>query len=788
MAEQIELTAVYRKDEQQRWRRGRFLDLHTLAFALTDTSYTLAGVTKAFGSQPQKMEHEPTGRVTEQEITYARQDVRATLGLLNALKHEYGLHPIALQPDKAYSPASIGKAYLRAMGIVEPMRKFKDIPAKVHGIAMAAYYGGRAECRIRRWPVPVVPVDLTSEYPSVDALLQIWDVLTAKRLTIEDATKEVRSLVASVNLEELFHPTIWKQLNFYALIVPDQDILPVRSVYDSKSGTCNIGLNKLRWKQPMWVAGPDLAAGVILSGHIPNVRKAIRIVPHGKQRGLKSIRLRSAISIDPRTEDFFTRVIEYRKQNKTDDRLQYFLKILANSASYGTYLELNPVKVDVKQRPKISVHSGEQVFEQVAPDTIEQPGRFYFPLLGALITAGGRLLLSMIERCVRDAGGTYMCCDTDALIIVASKAGGTVRMADGSPPVKALTWRQVQQIADRFDALSPYDRDLVPHLLRLTDENFAKNGTQLQLFGLSIAAKRYALYSTKCGKPSCHHRNCITVVDPKAHGLIFCAPTEDRENGMPMWWWELWRFLLALEFRQMREQGPGVLLFAGRAIDTETMTDVDGIPPWTSLPAMMKMRISTPHYLNQMKGKASPFGFVLHPRTRDKLKLTLLTPFSKKREGWAHSLCVNTHDGKTYRLEEFPRADVISLGDILCGYVNHPEIKSLGPDGKKCQAHTRGLLQRMEINGGLQHCIGKEVSRFEEGKNDFIESVDDMCIHYDGGRVAANESLVAEIGRGGLRRTTKQTRLDRKTVRAVLKGQKVKISTLAKLVAGLREE
>jgi hypothetical protein len=203
---------------------------------------------------------------------------------------------------------------------------------------------------------------------------------------------------------------------------------------------------------------------------------------------------------------------------------------------------------------------------------------------------------------------------------------------------------------------------------------------------------------------------------------------------------------------------------------------------------MMKMRISTPHYLAQMKGKASPFGFVLHPRTRDKLKLTLLTPFSKKREGWAHSLCVNTHDSKTYRLEEIPSADVISLGDILCGYVNHPEIKSLGPDGAKCQAHTRGLLRRMAINGGLQHCIGKEVSRFKEGMNDFIESVDDMCIHYDGGRVGANGSLIAEISRRGLRNTTKQTHLDRKTIRAVLNGKKVKTSTLAKVVMGLREE
>jgi hypothetical protein len=203
---------------------------------------------------------------------------------------------------------------------------------------------------------------------------------------------------------------------------------------------------------------------------------------------------------------------------------------------------------------------------------------------------------------------------------------------------------------------------------------------------------------------------------------------------------------------------------------------------------MMKMRISTPHYLGQMKGKASPFGFVLHPRTREKLKMTLLTPFSKKRTGWAHSVCINTHDGKSYRLDELSRADIITLGDILCGYVQHPEIKSLGPGGEKCKPHTRGVLRRMVIHGGLQHCIGKEVSRFEQGKGDFIENIDDECIHYDGGRVAANESLRAGISAHGLRKTTKKTGLDRKTIRAIIKGKKLKASTLAKVVMGLREE
>jgi len=138
---------------------------------------------------------------------------------------------------------------------------------------------------------------------------------------------------------------------------------------------------------------------------------------------------------------------------------------------------------------------------------------------------------------------------------------------------------------------------------------------------------------------------------------------------------------------------------------------------------------------------------------------------------------------RNHRLDSFCQAQ--SIGDILCGYIQHPEIKSLGPDEKKCKAHTRGLLRRMTINGGLQHCIGKEVSRFEQGKNDFIENIDDVCIHYGGGRVAANESLLAEINARGLRKTTKETGLDRKTIRRILNRKQVKASTLAKVAIRL---
>src|SRR3989442_5503076 len=87
---------------------------------------------------------------------------------------------------------------------------------------------------------------------------------------------------------------------------------------------------------------------------------------------------------------------------------------------------------------------------------------------------------------------------------------------------------EVQVIVDRFAALNPYDRKIVKgSILNLVDANYVDSDPKKpprQLYGYSIAAKRYALYE-KIGEKD------IRIVDPKAHGIGFLYPPEDSPKG-----------------------------------------------------------------------------------------------------------------------------------------------------------------------------------------------------------------------------------------------------------------
>lgn len=774
----ISVKDIYRPEE---WppEGGRFLDLRTLGWALRNESFSLERACAPDGfNVPGKLEHTPTGGVTLDEIKYCRQDVRATTSLLNAMKKEFDQHPIDLRPDQAYSPASIAKAYLEAMNIKHPLKHFSTT-SKELGIAMQTYYGGRAECRIRKTAVPVVLTDFTSQYPTVNALLGNWNVLTGDSITFEDCTSEANEMLAGLELDAAFDPSFWKRLSFFALVQPDNDILPVRTVYNGR--TQNIGLNYLTSTEPIWFAGPDVVGARLQTGRSPRIIKAIRMVPHGKQTALKVTNLAGMVPVDPRSDDFFCHVVEQKNVHKPSNKaLSYFLKILGNSGSYGLFIEVNPK--ELRKPANIQVFSGE-ISRDLTRREVEKPGDWYFPPMASLITAGGRLLLAMLERSVRDARGSYLFCDTDSLCIVSNEHGGFVnctggehKLADGRDAVRALSWKQVEEIANRFNSLNPYNPKLVREILKIEDINFVDSNLskpQRQLWGYAISAKRYALF-TQDGPD-------ISIVKASGHGLGYLYPPTDgsSDDDTPTWIWEAWDWLLRKEFGFTSKE-----------------------PEWIDYPALMRMTVTSPNVLRGHRPEwLAPFNFFFfplvselggYPAECDRSNFRFIVPFTTDRTKWGNLVGINLHDGQSYAMEMAPsgKQDKVlpeSLRIMLRLYLRRPESKSLAPDGSPCIPETQGLLKRASIVAGEIVPVGKETDRrWEDGED--IEMLDFKVPEYreDRKMVVADHVLRDEITRRGVRPLMRATKLSQHTLEAIRGGKPVRRRTLERLQAAMK--
>ena len=223
-----------------------------------------------------------------------------------------------------------------------------------------------------------------------------------------DATDEVRALLAEITPERVFDPATWRGLVGFVELQASDDILPARMSYDA-TGNPQIGVNRITTDEPIWWSIPDAVASTLLTGRAPRIRRAIRLVPRGKLAGLSPVRLRGAVPVDPASTDFFRQVVEERVRTlaRTDlpaverERLARFLKVLANSTSYGIYAEVNA-------EPSIGTKTPVRVWGLDAPfvtrvERPELPGEYYFPPLAAVITGAARLMLALLERCVTDA-------------------------------------------------------------------------------------------------------------------------------------------------------------------------------------------------------------------------------------------------------------------------------------------------------------------------------------------------------------------------------------------------
>jgi len=705
------------REEEQQLSDVHVLDLKTLTAVLTGETYTFPSACELFGI-PASRAQKRLARVTKPAIERLLKDVSAELELLNRLRRDFAPHNLDLALERCYSAATMAKACLYKMGVKPPQEKFR-IPDRINGIAMQAFVAGRAECTITRTPLPVTYVDFHAQFAAVSKLLNCREMLCAESLEFADFTAGARELMERATLDDCFRPEFWKQLRWYALVEPCDDVVPIRAKFGQRDDSDpTLGWDFLTSKQPVWITGPDAIAAKLITGKPIKILEAIAVIPHGVQPGLASeVKLYSQVEVDPVRDDLAVKLVELRASLKhKDPKLAGGLKVAANSAAFGILCQLD-VK-DLDSPSPLRVFSGEANYLTSHDKVWDQPAEFYCPVIASLVTGGSHLLCAMLERAVRDVGGQIAAMDTDSAMIVSTKDGGLVPCAGGSHKIKhyqvpsgnaairALSWAEVDRIREQFEGLNPWRDTLETPFLKLEKENFASDGERPQLYAYCISAKLYCLFNL--------HGDRLLIRKPSGHGLGFLqAPYSiadwQRRTGrkwkedLPPWVFEAWYFILSREFGLPHQP-----------------------PPWLKQPAVMAVPITTPQALERLgcfKDILRPFTIVTVPFPKKEADLLwtgyFVMPHAEKLDDLDGRAMVNVASGATFYIYDRnsatspkPRGwlSLRTMEDEINQILSRAESKFCAPNGSTCTSKTIGLLVRRHIVAGEFHNIGKEAS------------------------------------------------------------------------------
>ncbi|SFF01597.1 hypothetical protein [Nitrosomonas sp. Nm166] len=759
--------------------RGRFLDTATFGRALLGPGdSTLAGMGKRFKAFLLKMEGnvEHGGPLTETYLTYALQDVEATWALYQAEREVYRQHGLTKEPWKIFSEASIGKAYLQDLGIPPFLKRHIEFPRIAIGRAMMAYYGGRTEVRIRLQPIEVIYTDFTSEYPTVNALMNIQELLLAEKIGVEPCLEEAQHLLAILTLDDLLAKKTWPLLRCFVKVIPDGDLLPVRTTYGEQSAATNIGLNYVDSGPAVWYCLADILASKLLTGKEPNIVDAFKLVPEGHIK-TKTWKLfgDERFLIDLEKDDLFARVIEMRADIKKQmknlpsgsseflylDGLQQALKLIANSTSYGVLVEINPDDSNDKNMP---VHIYADQCIKGKTKAIEEPGLYFIGPCGALIPAAGRLLLAMAEKLAVERGIDYVLCDTDSMAF--ARPEGLSRDDFNT---------KVKEICDCFKSLSPY-RNL-SELLKIEDVNYF-NGEAEPLYCIAVAAKRYVLYNrTDTGyqirKFSSHGTG--SWMRPAAYDSKTPEPCDNvYKLGGHRWMYDLWYSAI-----QQIEQGEAHLSL----YDLKFLFE----------PALTRVTVSTAQLLKRFKDIAGirPFSFMtmlpslnqadLLGRLNNNFEELSYRPdnlFSLKGIPFYAPFGASYHAIRD-QIRRMDNQNLIiiehkTLAECIVNYFSHPEVKAANPKGI-------GRLERQHLQIVEHVYIGKETHRIKDDISEASEGI----IDYEEAAEYQHTGLAELLKQRPMKEWIRLTGIPRQTLYDVRNGAKPNPETRGKILKAL---
>lgn len=573
--------------------QGYFLDIQKLASVLLENKrISLEETCKKLKTKIQKLKTEEHGKVTSEYLDYLITDVRSTYECYLKLNEEFQKYNINLPINQIYSNASFGKGALRQMGINPFLEQNPGFPNDILGYIMSAYYGGRTECKIRKYPLKVTTLDFTSMYPTLTILMNLWDFVIADRIEYEECTNETTEFLNTLKLGKLNNKEIWKKITILVELEPREYILPVRTKYGEKSNMHTIGINKLIYKGSLWYALPDVISHKILTGKSPKIKRAIKFIPLGKQVSLEKTKILGT-DFDPNEDNFIKRLVEERQKLKLINKSKaQALKIMANATTYGIFIQLDPD--DEKQ--ELEVYSNKNFFSEEAK--WEKQGEFFNPIISVFTTSGARLLLSMAEKFVESKNYNHAYMDTDSIFVKPKIAG---------------------ELSEFFQPLNPYNKDTT--FLKIEKKNKWFYG---------ISSKRYVLYDLK-GKEIIIDED-IKEGNYKLHGLGHLTNPFSKEKKN--WFVDIWKDILRLHYNQISEK--------------------DLIEKYSKFFAISKMTISNQNILNWFKKnkEVQPFNFFLRGIGAKK-DVKPITSFSKEPQTKVYEEFVNLETGEVMQGEEY---------------------------------------------------------------------------------------------------------------------------------------
>ncbi|MFH1649662.1 MAG: hypothetical protein ABIA93_03875, partial [Candidatus Woesearchaeota archaeon] len=509
--------------------------------------------------------------------------------------------------------------------------------------------------------VLVSTLDFTSMYPSVTTLMGLWQYIIADQITFEDDTANVQKLIDNITPGQLMNKEIWQDLNVLVEIYPQDNILPSRLNYsqfshqskhqkrrstshqsshqESMQDSYTIGLNHLTYNQEsLYYPLCDVLAARILDKKPVRIKKATRFLASKPQKDLKKTNI-LGMTIDPYKANFVRELVEKRQKTKkaiplaplTEKRhlmaVQKALKILANSTTYGIFVELNP---DDKVEDQ-DIYSNTQFF--TSENKNEALGEYFNPLIAVMLVAGARLLLALAEEYATSRGKYYTYMDTDSISV---------------PPNIA------SDLSEYFQRLNPYK----------TNTAFLKIEKENRLF-YGISSKRYCLYTIKKGQ--IHIEEDLKEREYKLHGLGHLLSPFTKKD----WHRDLWLDILQHHYNKISER---------------QLRD-----KYRKFYALTQLTITTPYIMKKFEKlnktqsihkQIKPFNFIL-VGVGNKEGVKPLAPYNKNSQTIAHEPFIDYKTGRTlYGIEYWQ-----PLSTLLDNYINHPEDKLQGTTGTLERRH-----------------------------------------------------------------------------------------------------